>query len=720
MIKAILLCLAFLFASHSTANELLPVQKAFQLTAKFVDNQVIFSWNIAKGYYLYKDKFQISTDSDIDIGKLIYPKAIIQTDEFFGRVAVYRHQVDIIAPIKTLKNNALSFVVAYQGCADVGVCYPPISKAIIVKASQLTQVSPVNQVGTFMSSLGKKLFQQISPAQNQHPLPPKQAFKVTVSQDENDIIAQFDVMPNYYLYKNKFKFYHDGQAISPKLPIGKIKQDELFGRVEVYEKSLSILLPIYTQTGSANIEIHYQGCWSGGVCYPPQRYQKTINITPKISNNPNNKPIQTQLLSEEQNITQLLQKESFWWSLLLFFGFGVLLSLTPCVFPMIPILSGILIGQKNQSMLNGFVISVVFVVSMALVYAIAGAIAGYSGANLQSALQTPVVLIAFSAVFILLAFSMFGFYDIALPQRLQNKLNTLSGNRNGLIGSAIMGSLSALIVGPCVAPPLAGALIYIGQTGDTLLGASSLFVMGLGMGIPLLLLGMSMGKLLPKAGIWMEKIKQLFGVLMLGIAIYLLERILDEQVVLFLWASLLILSTGAMGLFKPLTDKAKAIDGVIKSLGWLVFAYGILLFLLVLKGGGDVFSPLSGWANNSYSVVQKPVFHLVDNKYELNQLLKKAENDGQLSMLDFYADWCVNCKYIEKLFIKPEVAKALSKIVMIKADVTKNTEQQQALMKAYGIIGPPALLFFKQSSELRGMRIIGETNQEALLKRLSL
>ncbi len=711
----LLLCALLAQAQLKSQGDLLPVDEAFKLNASAVNNEIIFSWQIAKGYYLYKEKINISTNSDVSIGELIFPKAIIVQDEFFGRVGTYRDHLIVKAPIKEAKQQQLDFVIGYQGCSDNGVCYPPVKKNKQIQLEAISADNIVKQASNFMSSLGQNLLQNININQNKHPLPVKQAFPIYKDTDNNLIKLTWQISPDYYLYKDKFKFFIDDRPIKISMPTGKIKEDPLFGRVEVYENDVEFSIP--TDAKSRQIKVDYQGCWSGGVCYPPQQYLANINQTSAVAKTQNNE------FSEEQSLIQLLQNQHFLWVLMAFFGFGILLSLTPCIYPMIPILSGILVGQKGQIKRGrSFIISVLFVLSMALIYAIAGAIAGYTGANLQIWFQNPWILVSFSLVFVILAGSMFGLYDISLPKSWQNKLNQNQKKQGGYLSAIVLGTLSALIVGPCVAPPLAGALLYIGQTGDALLGGSALFIMSIGMGMPLLILGASAGVILPKAGAWMEKIKAVFGFLMLGVAIYLLERVLSEQVVLLLWASLCTLSVAALGVFKPLSAKSGALAGMAKAIGLLIFGYGILLFLLLARGGGDMFAPLASWTSNTQEVkaTKKLVFNRVNNQVELQQLLTTASNNNKVAMLDFYADWCVSCKHMEKyVFTKPKVQAAFADIMLIKADVTDNTQDQKALMKAFSVVGPPALLFFKDNKELRSKRLIGEVGQKQILKSLS-
>lgn len=745
----------YIFLTPIAVNAaLLPVDKAFSLAVEVQENKLILRWNIAKGYYLYKDKISVATDSGLPIGKLLFPKAIIKQDEFFGRVGVYRDELIITAPLEGVLGKRLNLVIGYQGCADIGVCYPPIRKTIPVEVPQQQPenntsndqktTGVVAKTGQPALSLGKSLkdgiFGKFGGYSDEEPLPPHKAFDFSITQkDPKTLTASWLIQPKYYLYKNKFNFKiegaRQGQLIFPK---AKTKSDPFFGDVEVYYGQVDIDIPLKDITNN-NIKIvaAYQGCWEGGVCYPPQQNTKNLVLNTPIQQSDQQlaKPDTSQgqqvsqqavdtELSSEQKITHLLKNQNALWVLLSFFGLGLLLSLTPCVFPMIPILSGIIVGQKNKHSTKGnLLISIVFVLAVAFVYAIAGVIAGYFGQNLQAALQAPWVLITFSLVFVALALSMFGLYDLELPKAIQSRLDKIQNKqRSGLLGVAIMGALSALIIGPCVAPPLAGALIYIGQTGDMVLGGLSLFVMGLGMGVPLIIIGASAGKLLPKSGVWMDKVKMVFGILMLGVAIYLLERIVSEVVLLMLWGGLLTLSMAAMGVLKPLSSNASALGGVFKALGLIVFAYGVLLLLLVARGGGDMSTPLSGWGGSNSAQgqpTQSIEFQPVKSISELETILKKSEQQGKTVMLDFYADWCITCKIMEKyVFNDPAVYLVLSDFVLIQADVTQNNAQDKALMKRFGVVGPPSILFFKQGQELRSKRIVGEVGKRVFLTHL--
>ncbi|VVM17481.1 Cytochrome c-type biogenesis protein DsbD, protein-disulfide reductase (EC [uncultured Gammaproteobacteria bacterium] len=389
---------------------------------------------------------------------------------------------------------------------------------------------------------------------------------------------------------------------------------------------------------------------------------------------------------------------------------------------MIPILSGIIVGQKGGvSTKKALIMSIVFVLAMSVTYSMAGVLAGYFGENLQVLFQTPWVLMVFSAIFVALAFSMFGYYEIQLPSGLQSKITNISNKQEGgnLIGVAIMGFLSALIVGPCVAPPLAGALIYIGQTGDAVLGGLSLFVLSLGMGAPLLLVGAGISKL-PKAGGWMDNVKYVFGILMLAVAIYLLDRIITPYVSLILWASLFTLSPIAMGVLNSLTSTTVAWQRMLKGIGLLIVIYGVLLWGLVARGGGDMLVPLSGYGTSVQAEKVHIAFEKIKSSDDLDRVLAKAQSNNQVVMLDFYADWCISCKELERfVFSNVTVVSEMKNVIALQADVTANDATDKALMARFNIIGPPGILFFKDGVENRSQRIVGEINAQDFLKHLN-
>ncbi len=733
LLLSLFLSLISLFSQAE--GELLPADEAFNFKAKVVNDEILLNWNIAKGYYLYKEKIKISADFSSQLGVAKFPKAKIKNDEFFGKVGIYRNNAVVSVPV--LQGNAKSILlsVAFQGCADLGVCYPPITKSVALDISAIHGPSLVDSALNMLSQAQNQaasVVEKITPVSDE-PLPADQAFNFSVSAiDAKTLMASWDVHKEYYLYHDKFFIDVKGAEFGDiSFPKGKIKDDPLFGKVQIHKGKLNVKIPLTNiQTQSITFTAKYQGCWAGGVCYPPQ--EKNIEITlpiqgaEVISAAPDNNTTNTNTtveLNETDQIAALLQQDNIFWILLSFFGFGLLLSLTPCVFPMIPILSGIIVGQKGEvTTRKALIMSIVFVLAMSITYSVAGVLAGHFGENLQVLFQTPWVLVVFSLIFVALAFSMFGYYEIQLPASLQSKIATISNKQEGghLISVAIMGFLSALIVGPCVAPPLAGALIYIGQTGDALLGGLSLFVMSLGMGAPLILIGAGVSKL-PRAGGWMDKVKYIFGILMLAVAIWLLDRIISDKSSLILWAALFSISPIAMGALNKLTDTPGAWLRIFKAVGLLIMLYGILLWGLVARGGGDMLAPLSGWGGSSVQSEQAHIkFQKIKSSSDLENILKKSKQTGQVVMLDFYADWCISCKELERfVFSNDDVVSVMDSEISLQADVTANDDIDKVLMSRFNIIGPPAILFFKNGKEVRQQRIIGEINAQGFIEHLN-
>ncbi len=736
--KRLLLPLFLLLLSLFSHAEdaLLPADEAFAFKAKTVNNKILLNWDIAQGYYLYKEKIKISADLSNQLGVAKFPKAKVKDDEFFGRVGIYRNDVEVAIPVLEGDAKSILLSVTFQGCADLGVCYPPITKSVALDISAMRSPSLVDNAMDMFSKAktsAQSVVEKITPISDE-PLPADEAFSFSAEVfDANTLLVSWDIHPEYYLYHNKFFIDAQGSDIgNVNFPEGKIKDDPLFGKVQIHKGRLELEVPLRNiQTQNITFTAKYQGCWIGGICYPPQ--EKNINLVLPIqdTNNAPNTSTKSKTtstsspaveLNETDQIAALLQQDNIFWILLSFFGFGLLLALTPCVFPMIPILSGIIVGQKGEvTTRKALIMSIVFVLAMSATYSIAGVLAGYFGENLQVLFQTPWVLVVFSLVFVALAFSMFGYYEIQLPASLQSKIASISNKQEGghLISVAVMGFLSALIVGPCVAPPLAGALIYIGQTGDALLGGLSLFVMSLGMGAPLILIGAGVSKL-PRAGGWMEKVKYIFGILMLAVAIWLLDRIISDMVSLVLWATLFSISPIAMGVLNNLTDTPSAWHRIFKGIGLLIMFYGILLWGLVARGGGDMLAPLSGWGTSSTQNESVHIkFEKIKSTSDLDAILAKASKNNQVVMLDFYADWCISCKELERfVFSNTDVVNAMKNAIALQADVTANDETDKALMARFNIIGPPAILFFNNGVESRAQRIVGEINAKGFLEHL--
>ncbi|MFP6776596.1 MAG: protein-disulfide reductase DsbD [PS1 clade bacterium] len=730
--------LILISSSAQPENELLPADKAFAFKARVVDKDILLEWDIAEGYYLYKEKIIVSSDFSSQLGAAKFPDAEIKDDEFFGKIGTYRDSVIVAVPV--LEGNAKSILlsVTFQGCADLGVCYPPITKSVALDISSaypsmLPGSKPTKVLGSSLSTV------VVDSDPYSEPLPADEAFSLSVvAIDSSTLLATWDIHNDYYLYHDKFFIDVEGAEFGEiDFPKGKIKDDDFFGKVEIHKGTFEVEVPLTNITKrQITFVAKYQGCWVGGVCYPPQEKTFELLMPPgTIDSNSfsglenkadkgfslSDAPEQVEL-SDTDKIAALLQQDNVLWVLASFFGFGLLLSLTPCVFPMIPILSGIIVGQKEEvSTRKALVMSVVFVLSMSITYSFAGVLAGYFGENLQALFQTTWVLVLFSLVFVALAFSMFGYYDLQLPKKLQNKIAGISNNqeRGQLLGVAIMGFLSALIVGPCVAPPLAGALIYIGQTGDALLGGMSLFVMSLGMGVPLLAVGAGVTRL-PRAGVWMDNIKHVFGILMLAVAIYLLERIIPSNTTLVLWATLLTVSPIAMGVLDSTKATSTPWRRIFKALGLIVLGYGVLIWMLVARGGGDMMRPLSGWGVSSTQTEQVHIkFEKIKTVSDLNQFLDKSKNNTQLVMLDFYADWCIYCKGIEKrVFQNPQVVNAMKGVIALQADITDQDADDIELTSTLRVPNPPVILFFNNGIEVRSMRIVGDINAQDFLQNL--
>ena len=546
--------------------------------------------------------------------------------------------------------------------------------------------------------------------------------------NDGKLIVNWQVEPGYYLYRDKLKISSNEVELSTyDLPAGKLKQDPVFGEVEVYYSDDLAVIPFnYAQlTGNNfNISIAFQGCKEDSVCYPPLEQNYPVTFINGNSGFNLSEPVTKQAniaLSEQDAITEALKQKGLLINVISFFIFGLLLALTPCVFPMIPILSGIIVGQGEQiNRSRALLLSLAYVLAMALTYAVLGAIAGLFSINLQAAAQNPWVLSTFSAVFVALALSMFGFYEIQIPASIQSRLLSGQNKRAGtLLGAAIMGVISAVIVGPCVAPPLAGALLYISQTGNALLGGLALFFMGLGFGMPLLIVGATSGELLPKAGGWMESIKRVFGVIMLGVAVWFLERIVPDSVSLLLWAILFIGSAIFMGALDRIDKDTNGWQRFQKALALLILVYGFVLVIGAGLGKGSVLKPLQS-LSISKSNEQKLPFQFINGNDDLVVALDESSRQKQIVMLDFYADWCVACIELEEYtFPDPGVHTALRGFKLLQADVTKNDSEHKKLLENYELFGPPAILFFdKNGQEIRSHRLVGFIKPEAFVKHI--
>ena len=566
-------------------------------------------------------------------------------------------------------------------------------------------------------------------------LPPDQAFGVQVLvRDADTLQANFSLAEGYYLYRDKIAFTSKDGAVKIKavnLPRGEMKDDPSFGKVEVFHNSFQAEIELERVTkGAASITLDaaYMGCSEQGLCYPPITKALRVELPdagpglrePELTEAPPPSQIEplppSQLKplptggDENSQIARLFADGDFWLIVSFFFSAGLLLALTPCVFPMIPILSGIIVGRGHKiTHAHAFLLSLAYVLGMAITYAAAGVAAGYSGELISNALQTPWVLGSFAALFVILSLSMFGFYELQLPSALQSRLTDTSNKLHGghLGGVFAMGALSAVIMGPCVAAPLAGALLYIGQTHDAVLGGTALFALALGMGAPLLLIGSSAGALLPKAGAWMESVKRFFGVMMLGLAIWIVSPVIPVAAQMLAWAALLIFSGIYLHALDPLPPQASGARKLIKGVGILALLLGVAYLIGALSGARDLLRPLGNIGRASVEAPATLQFSRVHSVAELNERIAQAK--GKTVMLDFYADWCVSCKEMERFtFSDPAVQAQLKDTLLLQADVTANSEDDKALLKRFGLYGPPGILFFDANgSELGDFRVVG-------------
>ncbi|MCC4118024.1 protein-disulfide reductase DsbD [Aromatoleum toluclasticum] len=574
------------------------------------------------------------------------------------------------------------------------------------------------------------------------PMRPEEAFVLSAQAlDAQTVEVTVKIAGDYYLYADKFRFHADPDTVTfgtPERPPGKVKKDDFFGEVETYRKEVKVLLPVNAPAGTTKFRLlgSVQGCWDGGICYPPNEQSADIDLLAKPVKTGGNfldgllgrddKPAQSAAAAtagsgvaddESGRIAGLLRNASGPLVLLSFFGFGLLLAFTPCMFPMIPILSGIIVGHgHNISRGRAFMLSLVYVLGMALTYAAAGVAAGLSGTMLAAALQNAWVLGSFALVFVLLSLSMFGFYELQLPSALQSRLSSTASHQQGgsLGGVAVMGVLSALIVGPCVAAPLAGALLYIAQTGNAVLGGAALFAMALGMGAPLLIVGVAARSVLPRAGAWMEGVKKAFGVMLLAVAVWLLTPVVPPLLPMLAWAALLVFSGIFLHAIDPLPPHAKGWQRFWKGVGVVLLIGGSAMLIGALAGSRDPLQPLAVLRAqaSTANAAELPRFEKVASLAELDARL--AATDRPV-MLDFYADWCVSCKEMERFtFTDPGVAARMNRMLLLKADVTANNDDDKALLKRFNLFGPPGTIFFDPAGKERGgLRVVGFMKADA-------
>ncbi|WP_122082302.1 protein-disulfide reductase DsbD [Vibrio coralliirubri] len=571
------------------------------------------------------------------------------------------------------------------------------------------------------------LFSSFLHAQENEFLPVEQAFPVTWEVTDQGAVISFDTHKGYYLYQSRFSFKEES-SLSTREPQyslpGEEKQDPNFGNVVVFHEPLTVTVPY---TGNGKLTLRYQGCADKGLCYLPQKLVLDLPMIEALAaaqiEEQSNSLVQTlgEISEDTNGLSSFLSQAGKLQVLLVFFLLGLGLSLTPCVLPMIPILASIIGGEKAMTGKKGAALSSSYVLGMATSYAMTGILVTTlaKGVNLQAAMQQPWLLSTFAAVFVLLALAMFGFYELQLPAALQQKLNSGSDKLGGgkIASVFAMGAISALVVSPCVSAPLAGALLYVSTTQDWMFGGATLFVMALGMGVPLIAIGASGGRLLLRSGAWMVSVKQVFGVLLLAVAIVLLSRFVAPSIIMILWALLAIgtgIHFGALEAAQPGWARTRKFSAL------LPLSYGLILFVGFFLGNTDPLNPLAN-RGSTQSIAVTP-FEKTDSIAQLEQQLQAAANADKKVLVDLYADWCVSCKVIEtNVFNDQQVSQKLKEWKTIKLDVTESSPEQMAWLNDKNVFGPPAIFFYSpDSGEIEPARVMGDIDKEGFNNKLKL
>jgi len=766
MLRAIKLFLILLLVVPLTTraeidpDDLLTAKEAFVLQTPSASQGLLrLTWTAAENYYLYDNQFQISSSNEnLTLGELITPTGEMKMDELFGEVEVHRGEVEVLVPYQYSGAGAeVEIQTRSQGCADLGVCYPPQKLNIKVAVPGNPAAAPAaldlssNSSGANKSSLASKIG---GFGDGPELLTAAEAFKLSPEIDGDSLIVRFQVADEYYLYRDKIKmdFEHPDVSVdAASFPPGEWVDDPEFGMVEVYRNEVTGVYPIIGPAGDYQLSLlaEHQGCADAGLCYPPVK--ETFSLPATLSGTQTVASVASAVNpassagnasgNKEDWFFNTLQNGKLWQVSLATLAFGLLLAFTACMYPMIPILSGIIIGQNDSAQAKGeaisasksFTLSVVYVLAVALTFGVIGALTATlgSGIGIQAYFQSPWLLIPFTILFILLALSLFGLYDIQVPNAIQSRLQEYSNKQEGgnYAGVGIMGVFSALIIGPCGGPILIAALGYAAASSNLVSGFVALFFLGLGMGLPLLVIGAGGSKLLPKAGGWMVGVKAFGGVILLAVAILMLERmpgIFPPKLVMALWSLIIISGYFLMGIGRG-NDSAGETGGkhLLRGIGLMAIIYGMLVMLGGLTGGTRVTDPFTGSALTSVSsgsnTQSQAEFIYVKSIDDLNTEIASANAAGKTVMLDFYADWCTYCKkYDAYVFPDPRVQSALTNTVLLKADVTATDSIDKALMQSLEVILPPAILFFAtDGNEIRSARVVGELNADQFYEHIS-
>ena len=703
-------------------EDVLHPEEAYRYAVADTGDTIEIDWVVEDGYYLYRNKMSYASNTDsIVLGEVVLPEGLHHEDEFFGVQQIYRDRFYVSIPY-TLVGDApasMELVIKSQGCVDIGLCYPPQSWTESVEllarngGSEKIKLGNAGTFGTFGGA-------------NADFLPVEEAFEpILTALDGNTIEVAIRVAAGYYLYKDKISAsVHSGKVQPGKLelPAGEMKTDQYFGDMEVYHSDVFGRLPMARATPEAmdlELEIKYQGCADGGICYPPVTRLMTVALPEATAVSAlatvASAGVTAAPVSEQARLAQIITGSGMGIVVATFFGLGLLLAFTPCVLPMVPILSGIIAGEgDNISPARGFSLALSYVMGMALVYTAAGVAAAAAGLQLQAMFNQPWVLVLFSSLFILLALGMFGMFELQMPSAIQSRLASISGDQKSgtAIGAFVMGALSSLVVTACVAPALIATLTVMAQSGDMVRGGTALFAMSMGMGAPLLLVGAAQGKLLPKAGAWMVAVKNAFGFMMLGLAVWMMSRVLPGEVTLALYGVLIFMAGVFLGGLTTLTSESLGVQKLGKGFGLLAIIYGAVLLVGSLAGSNSMLRPLAALntAGGAQDAEHRGLeFRRIKSTADLDAAVAAAAGQDKSAMLDFYADWCVSCIEMEKYtFTESMVQDALSNTVLLQADVTANDDEDQALLQRFGVFGPPTIIFFGADGVQRhGYEVVG-------------
>lgn len=726
--------------SFAESDQLLEADQAFRFSAQMnASDEIQISWQIADGYYMYRERFSVSAlNGAAVLGEPVFPQGKKKQDELFGEVEVYEEQVTYTVPVSMITENGLGakqleIEVIGQGCNEpIGICYPPLKKTAVLQlaalqssASQQSTMSDSNGSLDSLQSLSDLLSTGIEQPQF---LTPDEAFQFELTRVDRDLAkANFTIAKGYYLYKDKVDISSAADNLSVaglNLPEGVEKTDEYFGEMMVFYNGFEAQVPVTWHEQNkgetlATFDVTYQGCADEGICYPPVKTTVTLDFL-GISD------ASAAQLSPSSGISAAGPGSSwsFIWPIALAFGAGLLLTFTPCVLPMVPILASMVAGQRqSRSQINGGMLAGIYVLGTAVTYAAMGVVAGLTGDQLQAYFQNVWAIGSVALVLVLLALSMFGVYKLQMPSAVQSWLqNRISGAKAGAVsGVFVMGLVSALIVGACVSPVLISVLALAIDKGDPVLGGAIMFSMALGMGIFLILVGWGVD-LLPKAGPWMERINHIFGLMLLAVAIYLLGNIRSVPV-LYLWSGLLVISSVYLGAFS--TTEGKSGWYVLqKGVALLAFVWGVLALMGAMAGNRDILKPIDyrTMLHGQQVAVEHARFERVWNLQQLDARLETAMAQGKPVLLDYYADWCVDCIRMEKsTFQDIRVSETLNKeFLLLQVDVTDaSNDATNSIKKRYNVFGPPAMLFFDElGNEIDTMRRYGYMDSDAFLEHI--